>query len=43
MNPPNGWHPIETYTDGKEIVILGKVPECRTGEDNKHKRKWVAI
>ena len=33
MNPPKGWHPIEAYTDGHEIVILGNVPPQRTGQE----------
>ena len=33
MKPPDGWHPVEAYTNGKEIVVLGKVPAQRTGEN----------
>ena len=35
-NPPDGWHPIEAYTNGREIVILGTPPITRTGEEHKH-------
>lgn len=39
MSVPEGWYPIEAYTNGLEIVVLGIPPTTRTGEENKHNCK----